>query len=191
MVEVHIRHGQASSKTSWSLTEEGRIQAEAAADYLRANFPHFSPLGVHSGSRRAVETAQILGLADLEWSKDERLREADWKGAPEPSSFEPWAEMYTRVAAACESWDAQGGDLVVVTHGGTMRMVRAYREDLSGERFQSLFNEPYKYFNNCQMIIYSNENPANQSVELEKLWVKSVCPWDMGRFGHDWMQIAT
>lgn len=48
----------------------------------------------------------------------------------------------------------------------------------------------YKYFNNCQLIIYTNENPENGQVNFGRLWVKSVCPWSEGQFGHDWLEIV-
>lgn len=192
MIEVHIRHGQASSESGWGLTEEGKRQAESAAAYLSAHFPEAFGIGIHSGSRRTMETAQLLGLAEIEWVKDVRLREADWKGEPEPRKFEPWKEMYAQVAAACKDWDAQDGSKsrIVVTHGGTMRMVRTYREGLSGSQFPLSFEEPYKYFTNCQILIYTDENPGDQTIDSEKWWVRSVCPWEADRFGHDWMQIV-
>ncbi|MDB5178589.1 MAG: phosphoglycerate mutase family domain containing protein [Patescibacteria group bacterium] len=193
MVEIHIRHGQASAETGWGLTKEGKRQAQAVAAYLQTHYPEAFTIGVHSGSRRAMETAQLLGLPDIEWANDARLREADWQGNPEPRKFEPWQEMYAQVAAACRDWDTQsaGKNRVVVSHGGTMRMVRAYREGLTGSRFHLLFEEPYKYFTNCQILIYTNESPKNGTIDPEKLWVKSVCPWDEGRFGHDWVRSAT
>jgi broad specificity phosphatase PhoE len=129
MIEIHLRHGEASPVTG-SLTEAGETQANVAASYIKAHFPRALRIGIHSGSRRAVETAQLLELPRTAWTKDERLREADWKGIPEPREFEPWAEMYDRVASSLKDWDARNADddRIFVTHGGTLRMVRAYRE---------------------------------------------------------------
>lgn len=192
MIEIHIRHGQASAETGWSLTKEGKKQAEAAATYLRAHFPEAFSIGMHSGSRRAIETAQLLGLRDIEWIKDERLRETDWQGGPVSREFELWKDMYGRVSAVCRDLDAKyvNQNRIIVSHGGTMQMVRACREGLIDSRFHLLFEEPRKYFTNCQMIIYTNVNPMSWVIEPEKLWVKSVCPWDESRFGHEWMQIS-
>lgn len=188
MIEIHIRHGEASSSNGWGLTEDGKSQVEAAAAYLRSYFSVNKTIGIHSGSRRAMETAQLLGLG-VEWLEDSRLQEVDWKGVPEPREFEPWLEMYTRVKAACKEWDANNGDSsrVIVSHGGTMKMIRAYREGLNGPRFSLLFEKPYKYFTNCQIIIYTNQNPYDEKSEAKDVWVKSVCPWNE-KFGHDWMQ---
>lgn len=192
MIEIHIRHGKASAETGWGLTEEGKKQAEAAASYLRLHFPQTFSVGIHSGSRRAVETAQLLNRGDIGWIKDERLREGDWRGEPVPREFELWKDMYARVSAVCKEWDAQdtNQNRIIVSHGGTMQMVRAYREGYVNSQFHLLFEEPYKYFTNCQMVIYTNENPSDKSIDPKRLWVKSVCPWEMDRFGHDWMQAA-
>jgi broad specificity phosphatase PhoE len=191
MVEIHVRHGQASAETNWGLTPEGRRQAEAAATYLRTHFPQALRVGTHSGLRRAKETAQILN-ADIAWTEDARLVEADWQGRPEPREFTPWRGMFDRVAAACAdlgTLDAEN-DRIVVSHGGTLRMVRAYHEGLVGSRYSRMYEEPYKYFNNCQIIIYSDTHPDTGITEQGSLWVKSVCPWDEGRFGHDWMVVG-
>jgi broad specificity phosphatase PhoE len=192
MIEIHIRHGAASAEAGWGLTEEGKRQAEAAASYLRLHFPQAFSVGIHSGSRRTVETARLLGLDDIEWVKDQRLREGDWKGEPVPREFELWKDMYARVSEVCKDWDAQdtNQNRVVVSHGGTMQMVRAYREGFIDSRFESLFEKPYKYFTNCQIIIYTDENPGDRNIDSKNRWVKSMCPWEVNRFGHDWMQIA-
>lgn len=191
MIEVHIRHGQASAEMNWGLTEAGKQQARTAAKFLTKNFSQPFAIGIHSGSRRAEQTAHMLDLTLTAWSSDSRLREADWKGNPEPKEFEPWRPMYTRVAAVCKDLDHNlaNKNRVVVTHGGTMRMVRAYREGLIDSRYSALFQEPYKYFTNCQMIIYTDENPKTKIIEQNKLWVKSVCPWNEKYSGHDWIEI--
>jgi broad specificity phosphatase PhoE len=191
MNEVYVRHGEASAEANWHLTQTGKNQAEAAAKYLRSHFPRGFNRGLHSGSRRAAETAELLGIANIEWAKDERLREANWNGMPVPREFASWKEMYNRVGAACGDWHVQNSDSsrIIVSHGGTMQMVRAYRESLIDSRFHLLFAEPYKYFTNCQIIIYSDENPNDGVIDNSKLWVKSVCPWDLSRFDHDWMLV--
>lgn len=191
MIEIHMRHGEASTETGWGLTEEGQRQAATAAVYVQSHFSEAFSIGVHSGSRRAVETAQLLGLTGIEWAKDERLREVDWQGSPAPREFEPWSDMYMRVSAACEDWDANyaNQNRIIVSHGGTMHMVRAYREQLIDTKFHLLFEEPFKCFTNCQMIIYTDQNPKEQAIDMDGMWVKSVYPWDLSRFGHDWIRL--
>jgi len=191
MIEVHIRHGEASAETNWGVTEDGKRQAMTAAAYLRTHFPEGFTVGVHSGVRRAVETAELLGLSTISWRTDARLREAEWRGGIEPQGVSFWQEAYDRVAAACEDLDNYKEDnKVVVSHGGTLRMVRAYREGLVGQRHELLFQAPYKYFTNCQMIIYSDKDPETGVLEPQRLWVKSVCPWNEGQFGHDWLAVS-
>ena len=68
-----------------------------------------------------------------------------------------------------------------------MRLVRTYREGFEEGRFHELFEPPYKYFTHCQIIVYSDQDPSGSSGE--GLWVKLVCPWDTGAFGHEWMKV--
>lgn len=192
MVEIHVRHGQASGEFGWGLTPIGIQQAELVGDYIRKHFPMDFKVSMHSGSRRAVQTAEKLGLSNLSWIKEERLREADWAGKPEPQDFMEWKKMYERVASVCEEVDKNfsNQNRIVVSHGGTLRMVRVYRENFDEEKFTALFQPPYKYFTNCQIIIYTNVDPATGKLTPNSLWVKSVCPWDeTGRFGHDWLLV--
>lgn len=192
MVEIHIRHAEASGEFGWGLTPTGTEQAKLAGDYIRKYFSADFQLALHSGSRRAVQTAEELGFPDLVWVKDERLREADWLGRPEPQDFLQWKEMSGRVANVCEELDTRfpTQNRLIVSHGGTMRMVRVYRERLGEDKFSTLFQSPYKYFTNCQLIIYTDEDPATGNITPDSLWVKSVCPWDeSGRFGHDWIVV--
>jgi broad specificity phosphatase PhoE len=60
MIEVHIRHGEASAETGWGLTKEGRKQVGTAAAYLPSHFSEVFSIGIHSGSRRAAETARLV-----------------------------------------------------------------------------------------------------------------------------------
>lgn len=191
MVEVHVRHGQASAEAHWSLTAEGRRQAGAAAAYLKEHFPGGFDATIHSGLRRAVETARMVGSPDAIWIEDSRLIEADWGGQAEPRVFGPWQDMYARVAAACQDWDAEvsSRNRLVVSHGGTMRMVRAHREGLVGPRYPAMFEKPYKYFTNCQIVIYSRVDPATGVSNAAHQWVKSACPWNLNHCGHDWLLV--
>ena len=191
MIEVHIRHGEASAETGWGLTKEGRRQVGTAAAYLQSHFSEAFSIAIHSGSRRAAETAQLIGLTGIQWATDDRLREADWQGNPVPREFEPWSDMYARVSKACKDWDVRyvNQNRLTVSRGGTIQMVRAYREQLIDTKFHLLFEEPFKYFTNCQMVIYTDQNPKGRTIKANGLWVKSVCPWDLSRFGHDWIRV--
>lgn len=189
MIEIHVRHGEATAKYDWGLSSKGEDQARSASDYIHSHFPRKFLLGFHSGSRRAVETSQLLNFPLVAWTTDKRLREADWQGQPEPRKFSTWKEMYDRVASAYKEVDARHAneDRIYSTHGGTIKMARAFREGFTGSKFASLFEEPYKYFTNCQIIIYTNEDPTTGAIRNGRLWVKSVCPWDLDHFGHDWL----
>ena len=213
MIEVHIRHGQTSPETHWHLTEEGIEQARQAAEYLRRHFPGGFDLGIHSPSPRACETAELLGRKEFTWLADKRLKELDEgrkKGDEVPRDMHmadpPWEHFSWRASSDAESWGDQlarltslyqevdqkypNKDRIFVSHGGTLRITRMYREGFTAETFSQLFREPYKYFTNCQIIIYSDEDPATGLASPETRWVKSVCPWDEGKFGHDWLKVS-
>ena len=192
MIEIHVRHGEYSKDCGWGLTQEGKRQARSAAAYITEHFPNTFSAYIHSGSRRAKETALILQPAGSVWEEDRCLREIDWNSSPEPRKFAPWRGMFTRVAAACQSVDDSfdSKNRILVSHGGSMRMVRAFREHLEEENFPVLFTEPYKYFTNCQLIIYTDEDPEKGNNVDSKLWVKSVCPWNQNHSGHDWLEVS-
>lgn len=122
---VHLllmRHGQShvnladltKSHTDDPLTERGRRQAEAAAQYLSSEF-EVTQIWTSSVSR-AVETAQFAGQAcDLPISSDDRLREigtAHPGGLPmaeedlQPYVQDMWGTQrpYEPVTADGESW---------------------------------------------------------------------------------------
>ena len=134
----------------------------------------------------------MLEIPGSIWDEDSRLREIDWKGNPEPRDFAPWRQMYTRVTETCRGVDDlyDSNNRILISHGGTMRMVRAFREHFEEENFPILFTEPYKYFTNCQLIIYTDEDPEKGNNVDSKLWVKSVCPWNQNRSGHDWLEVS-
>jgi broad specificity phosphatase PhoE len=181
MVEIHIRHAQASPQTG-RLTEEGENQAGIVGKYLRKEFDRPFKVALCSPSTRAAKTAELLRLPSLHWTTDKRLRELSGEG---------WDEGIARIGEVCEELDIQHSDQnrILVYHGDAMHAARAYREKFMGNRLRLLFEAPYKYFNNGQLIIYSDEDPESGAIHDGKRWVKSVCPWAEGKFGHDWMSV--
>jgi glucosyl-3-phosphoglycerate phosphatase len=141
---VLVRHGQ----STWNA--EGRLQGQAdpplsklgrrEAVALRGLLAGFPPERVLSSDlRRTRETAAALGHPEA--APDPVWREIDvgeWAGrlladlpaGPEPSwrggdlvppGGEHWEELAARVADALEALMAEGGDWLVVTHGGVIR----------------------------------------------------------------------
>ena len=148
------------------LTRRGRRQAAAAAERFRG---HPVRALYSSDLRRALETAtafsEVLGLPVL---ADARLRERslgvlegtasaaispavigldDGRVADpdiKPAGGESVRDLYWRGAAFCDALatavdDGAAGDVVVVAHGGTLRVLRAY---LNGVPVEEMSWEP-------------------------------------------------
>ena len=182
MIEIHIRHGQASAETG-QLTGEGRQQAVIAGQYIRDEFPRIFEHGLHSPSSRALMTAELLSLPDTKWRADKNLTEK--------RANESWDRVIDRAQTIARELDSKysGTNRILVYHGDTMHGMRAHRENFLGVRFSRLFEVPYKYFNNTQLIVYTDETPEGRDTKTGSWWVKSVCPWADGKFGHDWIEI--
>ncbi len=183
MIEIHIRHGQASAETG-RLTSEGERQAIIAGQYIRDEFPRIFEHGFHSPSSRAVRTAGLLSLPGIKWSVNKNLSEKQ--------ADENWDQVIDRTQIITKELDSvyPSANRILVYHGGAMHAMRAHRENFLGPRFVHLFEVPYKYFNNTQLIVYTDETPEGRAANPSTWWVKSVCPWADAKFGHDWVEVG-
>jgi broad specificity phosphatase PhoE len=183
MIEIHIRHGQASAETG-QLTSEGKQQAILAGQYIRNEFPRIFEHGFHSPSSRAVKTAELLSFTDTLWKVNKNLSEK--------RADESWDQVIDRVRMITRELDSTytSTNRILVYHGDAMHAMRAQRENFLGARFARLFEAPHKYFNNTQLIVYTDETPKGRAAKPGVWWVKSVCPWADGKFGHDWIEIG-
>jgi broad specificity phosphatase PhoE len=154
-----------------------------AGQYIRDEFPRQFKQCLHSPSSRAVQTARLLSLPGASWSTDENLSEK--------RPGESWEQLVRRMQATASMLAECGNDAnrVLVYHGDAMHAMRAHREDF-GANLAALLEAPFKYFNHTQLIIYTDEPPEGQNTKPGGRWVKSVCPWSNGDFGHDWIEIA-
>ncbi len=177
MIEIHLRHGQASTETG-QLTGEGVQQAIIAGQYIRDEFPRIFEYGFHSPSNRTIKTAELLSLPGTNWSVNNNLTEK--------RANESWDQVITKELNSLYP----RSNRILVYHGDAMHAMRAHRENFLGARFAYLFEAPYKYFNNTQLIVYTDETPEGQASEPGSWWVKSICPWANGKFGHDWIEIG-
>ena len=147
-----VRHGESEwnalgkwqGRADIALTEAGREQARAAADYVRTTALPVTRV-LASTLRRAHETAEIiaerLGLAAV--MTDERLVETDvgpWEGlrADEieagwprylrdrktPPGFEPPDQVFARATQAIREAALVGEHTLIVSHSGVFRTVR-------------------------------------------------------------------
>ena len=147
-----VRHGESEwnvlgkwqGRADIALTEAGREQARAAADYVRTTALPVTRV-LASTLSRAHETAEIiaerLGLAAV--MTDERLVETDvgpWEGlrADEieagwprylrdrktPPGFEPPDQVFARAAQAIREAALVGEHTLIVSHSGVIRTIR-------------------------------------------------------------------
>jgi len=147
-----VRHGESEwnvlgkwqGRADIALTEAGREQARAAADYVRTTALPVTRV-LASTLRRAHETAEIiaerLGIAAV--MTDERLVETDvgpWEGlrADEieagwprylrdrktPPGFEPPDQVFARATQAIREAALVGEHTLIVSHSGVIRTIR-------------------------------------------------------------------
>ena len=174
---VLVRHGQ----STWNA--EGRLQGQAdpplsklgrrEAVALRGLLTGFPPERVLSSDlRRTRETAAALGHPEA--TPDPVWREIDvgeWAGrlladlpaGPEPSwrggdllppGGERWEELVARVADALEALMAEGGDWLVVTHGGVIRAAVSSVTGASGHRMAGPGNASVTVLEPGRLVAY-------------------------------------
>lgn len=144
------------------LTERGAEQAAAVAEQFRA----IAVSALYASDlRRALQTAAIVAAAaGVPVTRDSRLRErclgvlegtalasvspsatgieAGLVRDPDacPHGGESVRELYRRAAAFCDDLARRprgtGGDVVVVAHGGTLRVLRAYLSNVPVEQMR-------------------------------------------------------
>lgn len=157
-----IRHGQTvwnqqhriAGVTDVELTQEGRRQAQAAAEELQNSGIRIDEI-LCSPLSRAAETARILSEATgIPWRSEPRLREQDfgnWEGkAPSDERFISEKQQFARRCGGGESMLQVAQRVyglldelkrepdrtrLLVAHNGIARVVRSYFEEMSNEEF--------------------------------------------------------
>jgi broad specificity phosphatase PhoE len=176
-----IVQGQADAP---GLTDRGRRQAVTLAD----QFQHRPVIAlVSSDLARARETAEIIARRlDSAVVLDERVRERNFgvfEGGPSsalgcdatgvsgewvvdadlrPAGGESVRDLYDRVAWFVDSVrDGPDGDVVVVCHGGAIRVASAYLEGVAAEAM------PWAAVDNTQVATFdmANSGPTHERAE--------------------------
>ena len=157
-----IRHGQTvwnlqhriAGVTDVELTEEGRRQAQAAAEELLNSGIQVSEIW-SSPLHRAADTARILSeITGIPWRIDERLKEQDfgiWEGrSPADEAFIAEKQQFARRCGGGESMlqvaqrvyglldelkKEPDRTRLLVAHNGIARVVRTYFEEMTNEEF--------------------------------------------------------
>jgi broad specificity phosphatase PhoE len=176
----------------WPLWTTGEDQAIAAGDWIRKNYAEGFVAQIVSPFVRAVQTADLLRIPNCEWQIDHRIRERYW-GEYGPETDPPYlAPEYMRDVRVCgeptwrtrlpggeavidlfnpvrdflhellERWSE--GNVVIVTHGGTMRAMQMVLDGLTPETCHSLVRRPT---DNCWIVRYELNNLKVEELRWE------------------------
>jgi probable phosphoglycerate mutase len=153
--ETNVKGHLHSDKDSQTLNKVGKEQVEKTAERLL----DFEPSVLYSSKEdRAIESAKIIGkICDLEVRRLDGMQERNWgdySGKPFsevakvlgklsleerytyiPSNGESWKESYERMNEALNGVleENKGGTIIIVTHGGTIRILMPYLLNRSKE----------------------------------------------------------
>lgn len=188
-----VRHGQ----TDWNvekktqghadipLNEKGRKQAKSLSSNI-------SKLGVEkivsSDLLRAKETAEILNkVFGVSLVFDKRLREinyGDLEGiprdtlkpemwdifnkTPEKLNAEPFVDVFTRIKTFFDELSDTNENILVVTHGGPLRMIMYYannRENFNKKEY-TIFSQNAK-INNAAIFEWEKDATSLRPISIE------------------------
>ena len=180
--------------STWRLTKRGREQAKAAGVWIKKNLG--LAVGRHYTSEyiRAMETAGLLGIEDVQWYVDFYLRERDWGDLDvmpvserdkryaeamkrrkidaffwNPPNGQSMADLCLRVDRVLQTLhrECEGEDVHIVCHGEVMWAFRVRLERLSQERFRELdlSRNPHDRIHNCQILHYTRAEDPDYYME--------------------------
>ena len=182
-----------SYEPGWPLTEYGREQAKATGAWIRNEFDNGPTIGYASPYYRTLQTAKGLGLG-LPFEQDWRLRERHWGDYSQLE--EPYGvERYLADLAHCgePNWRSglPGGEsvmdlipnvrsfvqdrllglveanVVLVTHGGTMRALQALLT--GGSEIQPASTPNCSLLHLCLETVHADGSATGE--------LKRECPW--------------
>lgn len=161
-----------------------------------------------------METSGCLQLPGARWETEMFLRERDrgvLAGKPHAERFRDHEDDMKRHEGDTFYWQPSGGEsianlclrvervlsnladthpgqrVVIVTHGGVIKAIRALIEQSRGTDFHSLMNQDK--INNCQIIHYTRRDPTTGYISSKYSFVRSVCPWDLHRGDLNWRSV--
>lgn len=174
----------------------------------------------YSSFIRARETAAHLGGAALQWRKHSMLHERDWghfgttprheqaEKFPRTTQLKQEAPLYVRMDGgealadsvtlrvrdfrdtAKRKWDNK--NLIAVTHGDTIGVVRYVFEDMLPETWHDVSNDPAQRIGNCAILWYTRVNPEDSSDVRPYIgWRRMIQPDDLTNSPFDgmWQQL--
>lgn len=202
---------------SFRLTDSGRIQAQAAGEWLREAFGFFDRCIV-SEYARAMETAGLLALPGAQWRINDLLTERNW-GDLDRSSEEERAEKFADALhmRTIEPffWTPPSGEslqllrvrldrvlgtlhrecsdqkVLLVCHGEVMWTYRVMLEHMPQHEFRQLHlsKRPIDRLHNCEILHYTRRNPVTGAMSRHADWMRRIRPADSPVWISDWMKI--
>ncbi len=176
MIIYSTRHGETewnvldkiSGITEVNLTEKGIAQAKELANRVLTECEHIDVIIVSPMKRAQLTASFTAKLLDIDIITDVRLREWDYglfegkhrdtKGYKEAklefgckmpggeSVFDLVARVYSLLDDVKEKY--KGKNVLLVSHGGVCRIIDAYFNEMSKERFANFF------MGNCELLKY-------------------------------------
>ena len=182
-----------SYEPGWALTDQGREQARAAGAWIRSEFDDAPSIGYVSPYFRTLQTAKGLGMR-LAFEQDWRLRERHWgdySQAPEPYTVERYladlsqcgepnwrsglpggesvADLIPNVRSFVQDrlYGLVEANVVLVTHGGTMRALQALL--VGGAEVRSSSTPNCSLLHLCLETVHPDGSATGE--------LKQECPW--------------
>ena len=120
------------------ICSDGEVQARITSRYIGELITSIETdftLGLTSTFPRTLQTRDMLLLPHtIEWQERNELREFDGGHRGEPR--EPWERVFKRVGRVVErdlSATPEGAGAIIISHRGTMNVLRAYIQGLKTE----------------------------------------------------------
>jgi broad specificity phosphatase PhoE len=212
LLEYQLRFEREES--AWDLTQRGIDQARMAGTWIRENVGCEFSLSFVSPFKRTLQTAASLELAEAHWKIDERIREREWGDYMAPGLPLYTVEQYLHDLSFCGTLHWKGpfpgaesvedmiprcreffdhllakrhfGNVILVTHGGTMKALQFVIERLPLEKADLLAE---RHLTNCSVLNYKLEDidPSNAT------WIGDVrfaSPTLPDTPVSDWMPLA-
>jgi len=143
------------------ICSDGEVQARITSRYIGELITSIETdftLGLTSTFPRTLQTRDMLLLPHtIEWQERNELREFDGGHRGEPR--EPWERVFKRVGRVVErdlSATPEGAGAIIISHRGTMNVLRAYIQGLKTEEDFEDVRKPEERKNaaNCEIHQY-------------------------------------
>ncbi|KAH3758405.1 phosphoglycerate mutase family protein [Pelomyxa schiedti] len=190
-------------KSQYRLTQKGRLQSQAAGEFIRRNIGQFD---FHFCSEyvRTMESAAYLGLEEAMWTTDFYIREPDFgkfdgfsrpdtpKLLPEGERHNPNFDLLSYQAPGAESISntcvrvdqflqkiashCSGMRVIVLCHPSISFTFRLLLERTLRREYEAEFLQLNSTPHSCNILHYSRKDPHTGVVHAHLKWMRSVNP---------------